>query len=312
MSRAEKYLARACGNSYWFLPGDVRIVTDKDHPLYDERAHDPIDREMVDSIKLLGVLQNPLVSMQVDDDGKQYAACIVGRQRLMNAIVAAEELALEGKLIPSRRPGHIECTIRNDFTPEELREVIIHENAKRREETLKTKIGKAIRLLEAYKAEADAAEEKWTEATALRRVAGHFGVTATVVKRWVEVPKLAPAARKAIYNGTAVLGLVDDLKDMSPDNQAAAVTQAAASPTTGTRGARQATAEIPRAEKMSRRPRKVIDAEIETLKADLTIPDLDPLDRMYTEGRLAGIEFAHNRVAATPPTPKTPKLAPPR
>ena len=33
---------------------------------------------------------------------------------------------------------------------------------------------------------------------------------------------------------------------------------------------------------------------------------------MYTEGRLAGIEFAHNRVAATPPTPKTPKLAPPR
>ena len=141
MSRAEKYLARACGNSYWFLPGDVRIVTDKDHPLYDERAHDPIDREMVDSIKLLGVLQNPLVSMQVDDDGKQYAACIVGRQRLMNAIVAAEELALEGKLIPSRRPGHIECTIRNDFTPEELREVIIHENAKRREETLKTKIG---------------------------------------------------------------------------------------------------------------------------------------------------------------------------
>lgn len=312
MSRADQYLARACGNTLWFLPGDIRLVTDKRHPLYDERVHEPVDREMVDSIKQFGVLQPPIVTRQIDDDGKPYMACVVGRQRFGNAIVAAEELKAEGKLIPGKRPGHIECILRTDFTPEELREVVIHENAKRREEALKTKIGKAIRLLESYKVEADASEEKFVEATALRRIAGHFGVTAAVVKRWTEVPKLAPAARKAILSGAVALGLVDDLKDMSADNQAAAITKATASPTTGTRGARQAAAEVPRAEKMARRSRKEIEATLEHLRLTGRDETLDATKRAYNEGMLAGIEFAHNRVPKPAAKPKKIKRAPPK
>jgi ParB family chromosome partitioning protein len=310
MSRADQYLARACGNTLWFLPGDITLVADKTHPLYDERVNESVDRDMVDSIKMFGVLQPPIVTRQIDDDGKPYMACVVGRQRFGNAIIAAEELKAEGKLIPGKRPGHIECILRTDFTPEELREVVIHENAKRKEETLKTKIGKAIRLLEAYKVEADTNGEKNVEATALRRVAGHFGVTATVIKRWVEVPKLAPAARKAVLSGAAALGLVDDLKDMSAANQETAVARAVASPTLGTRGAKQAAAEIPRAEKMTRRSRKVIVAEVEALTARLADPShSDPIDRARTEGRLAGIEFAHARVTKAP---KAAKRAPKR
>lgn len=295
MSRADLYLARASGNTSWYLPADVVLVRNKKHPLFDERANDPPDREMIESIKLFGVLQPPLVCKQVDDNGKPYMGCICGRQRFINALVAEAELKAEGKLIPGKRPGHIECIVRNDFTPEELREVIIHENAKRREESFKNKISKAARLLAAYEEQAEADGEKWSEAMALRRVAGHFGVPASTIKRWLEVPKLAAPARKAVIAGEVPLGLVDDLRSMSPDNQEKAVHKAAASPAVGTRGARAATSDVPKAppeEKQKRRPRKAIEAEIDKLRTALADPLLDDKVRMYKEGALYGMRFA--------------------
>lgn len=294
MSRADLYLARASGNTSWYLPGDIVLVTDKKHPLYDERVHEAADREMVESIKMFGVLQPPLVCKQVDDAGKPYMADIVGRQRFICARVAEAELKAEGKLIPGKRPGHIECIVRNDFTPEELREVIIHENAKRKEESFKNKIAKATRLLTAYKAQAEAEGEKWSEQRAMRRVASHFGVTAAVIQRWLEVPKLAAPARKAVMSGDVPLGLVDELRVMSPDNQEKAVTKAAASPAVGTRGARKASADVPRApeEKQKRRTRKTVEAEIDKLRTALADPMLDDKTRMYKEGALYGMRFA--------------------
>lgn len=294
MSRAEEALARSRGNCLAYLPGDAVLVKDRKHPLFDERVNDPPDREMIESIKLFGVLQPPLVTRCVDDEGKPYIGVIVGKQRFINARVAEEELAKEGKQIPGRKPGHIECIMRNDFTPEELREVIIHENLKRREETFKNKVAKAERLLAAYKAEAEAEGAAWSEAAAMRRVAGHFGVTASVVKRWLEVRKLAPAARKAVITGEVALGLVDDLKDMSPENQEKAVDKAKASPTVGTRGARQASSEVPRAkpETQKRRTRKAVEAEIDKLRIVLADPLLDDKTKFYKEGALYGMRFA--------------------
>lgn len=294
MSRADLYLARASGNTSWYMPGDVVLVTDKKHFLYDERANDPPDREMIDSIKMFGVLQPPIVTKQVDDHGHAYMACGVGRQRFKCAEAAAAELKAEGKLLPGKRPGHIECIVRNDFTPEEWREVIIHENLKRREETFKNKVSKAERLLAAYKDEAEAEGSAWSEKAALRRVAGHFGVTVSVIERWFVVRKLAPAARKAVIAGEVALGLVDDLKDMSPENQEKAVNKAKASPTVGTRGARQASADVPRAkpETQKRRTRKAVEAEIDKLRTALADPLLDDKTRFYKEGALYGMRFA--------------------
>lgn len=53
----------ACGktNVLMFEPENLHIVTDKAHPLYDERVNLPIDEGMVLNIKELGVLEPIIV-----------------------------------------------------------------------------------------------------------------------------------------------------------------------------------------------------------------------------------------------------------
>jgi len=121
-----------------------------------------------------------------------------------------------------------------------------------------------------------------------------FGVTASVIERWLVVRKLAPVARKAVIAGEVALGLVDELANMSPENQEKAVNKAKASPTVGTRGARAASSDVPRAkpETQKRRTRKAVEAEIDKLRTALADPLLDDKTKFYKEGALYGMRFA--------------------
>jgi ParB family chromosome partitioning protein len=57
----DAYGASGKTNVLMFEPENLHLVTDKAHPLYDERIHLPIDEGMVLNIKELGVLE-PIMS----------------------------------------------------------------------------------------------------------------------------------------------------------------------------------------------------------------------------------------------------------
>ena len=63
MAKDSKLVYGASGktNVLTFEPENLHLVTDKTHPLYDERVHLPIDEGMVLNIKELGVLEPIIV-----------------------------------------------------------------------------------------------------------------------------------------------------------------------------------------------------------------------------------------------------------
>lgn len=84
------------GSHLMMDPNSVTIVGidtthGPEHPLYDERINLPIDRGMVDSIKLYGVV-TPVVGKS---DGDKTLA-VDGRRRIIHARIASKELQVEG------------------------------------------------------------------------------------------------------------------------------------------------------------------------------------------------------------------------
>jgi ParB family chromosome partitioning protein len=81
MAKDSKLVYGASGktNVLTFEPENLHLVTDKTHPLYDERIHLPIDEGMVLNIMELGVLE-PIIVWKDPETG---LTCVVdGRQRV--------------------------------------------------------------------------------------------------------------------------------------------------------------------------------------------------------------------------------------
>jgi hypothetical protein len=64
---------------------NLHLVTDKTHPLYDERVHLPIDEGMVLNIMELGVLE-PIIVWKDPETG--LTCVVVGRQRVKHTLEA--------------------------------------------------------------------------------------------------------------------------------------------------------------------------------------------------------------------------------
>ena len=79
MAKDSKVVYGASGktNVLTFEPESLHLVTDKTHPLYDERVHLPIDEGMVLNIKELGVLE-PIIVWKDPETG--LTCVVVGRQ----------------------------------------------------------------------------------------------------------------------------------------------------------------------------------------------------------------------------------------
>lgn len=79
----------------------MHLVTDKTHPLYDERIHLPINEPMVLNIMDQGVLE-PIIVWKDPETGR---SCVVdGRQRVRHTLEANKRLSIEGKeplLVPA-------------------------------------------------------------------------------------------------------------------------------------------------------------------------------------------------------------------
>ena len=101
------YGASGKSNVLMFAPEDLHLITEHDHPLYDERVHLPLDEAMVLNIMALGVRQSILV-WKDPESGKTLV--IAGRQRVKHTLEADKRLAAEGKptlLVPAVDAPHI-------------------------------------------------------------------------------------------------------------------------------------------------------------------------------------------------------------
>lgn len=286
-TRTAKYLARSRGQTFNYLPEDVVIVTDPDSCFYDERATEPVEQEFVDDIFELGVHTPAIVAMRADDKGRQFVGVVAGRRRFKATAAANKRRKAE-----SLEPRTVPCIMRNDLTDDEIREIIISENEQRREDTLKNKIAKAVRSYKAAEEAAKTEGERFDAKATCAAIAVRFGVNATTIARWVQVPQLGAVARGAIYKGDIPLGAVPDLVKMSAGNQADAVAKIREAAPVGTRGARKAAADVPRAEqpKQSRRPRAAIEAKIAELEEGLSAKTVS--DRARRVAHIEALKFA--------------------
>ncbi|CAM3897002.1 ParB/RepB/Spo0J family partition protein [Klebsiella variicola] len=103
MAKDSKLVYGASGktNVLTFEPENLHLVTDKTHPLYDERIHLPISEAMVLNIMDQGVLE-PIIVWKDPETG---LSCVVdGRQRVRHTLEANQRLLKEGKeplLVPA-------------------------------------------------------------------------------------------------------------------------------------------------------------------------------------------------------------------
>ena len=103
MAKDSKVVYGASGktNVLTFEPENLHLVTDKTHPLYDERIHLPISEAMVLNIMDQGVLE-PIIVWKDPESG---LACVVdGRQRVRHTLEANKRLSKESKeplLVPA-------------------------------------------------------------------------------------------------------------------------------------------------------------------------------------------------------------------
>lgn len=94
------YGAQGSSNVMLCDPHKLVLVETEDHPLYDPRVHDAVDRMLVESIKLKGVVK-PCIIWKDPESG--IVGVVDGRQRVKAARVANDELKAEGsppKLVP--------------------------------------------------------------------------------------------------------------------------------------------------------------------------------------------------------------------
>ncbi|MDS0779571.1 hypothetical protein OSC13_16825, partial [Serratia marcescens] len=90
----EAYGASGKTNVLNFEPERLHLVTDRSHPLYDERIHLPLDEAMVLNIMDQGVLE-PIIVWKDPETG---LSCVVdGRQRVRHTVEANKRLAAAGK-----------------------------------------------------------------------------------------------------------------------------------------------------------------------------------------------------------------------
>lgn len=158
---------------FMMRPQDLIVVTDKAHPLYDERVELPLDERLVTSISARGVI-NPIV-VRRNPDGK--AEVVDGRQRAR----AAQEVVKRFKkaiLVPCvNRPGEDTDLVGTSVAANEIRQ----------SDPVLLKARKAARLINLGSTE--------------EQVAIDFGVSTTAVRQWLELLSAPAEVRKAVAAG---------------------------------------------------------------------------------------------------------------
>lgn len=198
-------------NAFLIEPEKLTIVTDKDHPLFDERVHLPIDDRLVHNIMAFGVRQ--VVTVRKNGDAIEV---VDGRQRVRHAIEANKRLAKEGKE-----------TIRVRILPEkgtdaDLFGVTCFLNEHRQDDNVMGKANKAQRLLNMGKTEDE--------------VCLTFGITRQTLGNWQRLLEASPKVQEAVATGTVSPSAAAAIAKLPREEQPEKLKElVAAAPTAGKR-----------------------------------------------------------------------------
>lgn len=97
-SRTEEFGAVSRGQTFTYEPEKLVLITDKSHPLYDERVNLPVPEALVLSIMAYGVIK-PIVCRKngTHTDGSAIIEVVDGRQRTRATVEANRRLVAAGQ-----------------------------------------------------------------------------------------------------------------------------------------------------------------------------------------------------------------------
>lgn len=192
----DAYGASGKSNVLFFEPEKLNLVADKNHALYDERIHLPLNEGMVLNMMDQGVLE-PIIVWKDPETG---LSCVVdGRQRVKHAIEANKRLQKEGKkplLVPA-------VTKRGSAV--RMMQAMISANEIRQEDT---PLGRAKKM-------ADALERGHDE----KDLSLLFGVGVQTVRATLALLDTTQAVQDAVEAGTVNLTQARQLASMPPEEQ---------------------------------------------------------------------------------------------
>ncbi|KUZ70790.1 hypothetical protein WI36_20060 [Burkholderia ubonensis] len=195
------YGAKGKGNALDFDPDKLTLVTDPNHPLFDERVHWPVQESMVLNIMFQGVIQAIEVSKDPDTGEVQV---VTGRQRVKAAREANRRLVARGEP-PITVPGTVRRLARNDRATV-LSAAMVSENAMRQQETLLSTAAKMARQLR-MRSESD--------------VAILFGCNVQTVRATVALLDCCEDVQKAVDAGQINVTYARKLAKLTPAEQRA-------------------------------------------------------------------------------------------
>lgn len=233
-----------------FYPEKLKIITDKAHPLYDERHAMPVDEMLVRNIMAVGVLEPVIVTL---DPETREVLVVDGRQRV-KATVAANERLLAGGFALILVPA---VTRKGDGA--DLAGIMVSANEQRTPDGILVKAAKMQRLLDMGHDE--------------EKIAMYFGCNKLTVTNTLALLDCGAAVRRAIEAGAVSLTDARYLSRLTPAQQTAKVAEIAIA-TTGTSGHAKARAKravlAPADAKPKLKTRKEIEAQYaESLSVEL-------------------------------------------
>ncbi len=201
-----------------FEPENLHLVTDKTHPLYDERVHLPIEEGMVLNIAELGVLE-PIIVWKDPETG--LSCVVVGRQRVKHTLEANKLRLKEGK-DPLLVPGVVKRGSAN-----QMAKYMVSENEIRRPDT---PLGRAKKMSDALDRGLDEDD-----------IAVLFGCSVQTVRATLSLLDATQAVREAVEAGTVTVTQARQLASLKPEEQREKVSEieVATAGTTGHERARR-------------------------------------------------------------------------
>lgn len=190
-------------NILTFLPEQLHLVTDPEHPLFDERVFLPVDEAMVLNIMELGVLQSIIV-WKDPESGKTLV--VAGRQRVKAVLEANRRLAEKGK-----SPLLVPAVPRRGRTAHQVAGGMISENEIRKPDTPMGRANKMVAALNQGRTEGE--------------LALLFGCSQAVVRDTLAIFDCTSTVKNALEAGSITLTHVKTLAKLAPEEQRSKVAE---------------------------------------------------------------------------------------
>lgn len=267
---AQMYGAQGRKDLLMLAPESITLITDPEHPLYDERVNLPIDESMVLNIMANGVIEAVGVHRLETKEGT-IVACVYGRQRVKNAVEANKRLAKEGKetvLVPCKIERGDDSTLFG---------LIISENAIRRGDTPLVNARKVQKYLAMGRNIGDAAIQ--------------FGCSEQTIRNYLALLETDKAVQKAVEHGKIGAAVAFDIAAKIPrEEQAEKVKELIESGATKGAAAKEAVRQQAKGAKPERKAKKRLRREPEIREGMSALRKADTHDARLALGVLQWVK----------------------